>query len=75
MPDLLLAADIGATNTRCRLVDAADLKRGLDEHTYGNGAPVNEAIAAFLARIGERRQLHPRWPSAWPGGSWRGMCA
>ena len=33
MPDLLLAADIGATNTRCRLVDSADLARGL--YAYG----------------------------------------
>ncbi len=55
MPDLLLAADIGGTNTRIRLVDAADVASPLEEQAYGDAQPVAVAIAAFLDRMGERR--------------------
>jgi glucokinase len=54
MPDLLLAADIGGTNTRMRLVDAGDPTAPLDEQGYGGGQPVEQAISAFLARVGDR---------------------
>src|SRR5688500_18643651 len=55
MPDLLLAADIGGTNSRIRLVDPADLGAALDECTYGERQPVAAALGAFLDRIGSRR--------------------
>src|SRR5688572_19709977 len=57
MSDLLMAADIGGTNTRIRLVDAGDVTTPLEEQTYGGGQPVSEAIAAFLGLIGDRRPV------------------
>jgi glucokinase len=56
MPDLLMAADIGGTNTRIRLVGGEDLTAPLEEQTYGGGQPVSKAVAAFLGRIGDRRR-------------------
>ncbi len=55
MPDLLLAADIGGSNTRLRLVDAAEPAAPLDEHVYGDGKPVESAVRAYIERIGEQR--------------------
>jgi glucokinase len=53
MPDLLLAGDVGGTNTRLRLVDAAtDVVQR--EQTYGGGQPVAEALATFFGTFDGR---------------------
>lgn len=54
MADLVLAADIGATNTRLRLVAAGELASALEEEKYKD-MPVQQAIEAFIDRIGARR--------------------
>lgn len=50
MPDLLLTGDVGGTNTRLRLVDAADTHSVLLEKTYAN-CPVAEALETFFGEI------------------------
>ena len=51
MPDLLIAADVGGTNARLRLLDAGDAGEPLAEQTYGDGLHVAEAVARFLGEI------------------------
>ena len=50
MPDLILAGDVGGTNTRLRLVDAGDTHSVLLEKTYAD-RPVADALAAFFGEI------------------------
>ena len=45
--DLILAADVGGTNTRLRLVHADSTADVVAEATYGDGLPVVEAAARF----------------------------
>lgn len=57
MPDLLLCADVGGTNTRLRLVDADAPSTPLVEHNYGDGTPVVEAVARFADSHDRTRSL------------------
>lgn len=54
MPDLLLCADVGGTNTRLRLVDADHPSSPLVEKNYGDGEPVVEAVGLFAQSLGDR---------------------
>ena len=51
MPDLLIAADVGGTNARLRLVNADDVSVPLAEHIYTDGTSVADAVAAFVAAL------------------------
>ena len=55
MSDLLIAADVGGTNARLRLLDADDPARPLEEKIYGDGLAVEAAVAAFLGEVGPDR--------------------
>ena len=56
MPDLLIAADVGGTNARLRLLDAGDAAAPLAERTYGDGLHVAGAVEKFLDEIGPDRR-------------------